>query len=93
MWKLWKGKLSLDDYIRRLRYLIVSRCWCYVNSEEKILHHLYFRSYTAKKVWHYFLSCEGITLEGLSLHQVVIRHWTDNFVPQLQPNMQALHTS
>lgn len=29
MWNVWKAKLSLDDFMRRLGYFIPSRCWCY----------------------------------------------------------------
>ncbi|XP_070045183.1 uncharacterized protein [Nicotiana tomentosiformis] len=38
---------------------MASKCWCCVNPEEESFHHLFFRSYAAKKVWSYFLSCAG----------------------------------
>ncbi|XP_075103851.1 uncharacterized protein LOC142178409 [Nicotiana tabacum] len=32
MWKVWKNKLPLDDFFRRLGYLIASKCWCSYNA-------------------------------------------------------------
>ncbi|XP_075084871.1 uncharacterized protein LOC142168109 [Nicotiana tabacum] len=88
--KVWRNKLPLDNYFRWFGYLMDSRCWCCANLEEETFHHLIFRSYAAKKVWHYFLSWAGISLEGLSLHQAIVRYWTASVVPRLQTIMQAL---
>lgn len=30
MWKVWKNKLPLDEFFKRLGYLMDSRCWCCV---------------------------------------------------------------
>ncbi|XP_075077166.1 uncharacterized protein LOC142163913 [Nicotiana tabacum] len=35
MWKLWKGKLPLDETIRRWGYFVPSRCWCCANPLRK----------------------------------------------------------
>lgn len=56
-------------FFKRLCYLMASRCWCCVQTQEETLSHLFFNSYAARKVWHYFLSCAGIALAGLTLHQ------------------------
>lgn len=67
-----------------------SRCWCYANPDEETLGHLFFRSYAATKVWSYFFSFAGLSLEGLNLHQAVVKCWTVQVVPRLKPIFQAL---
>lgn len=42
MWKLWKGRLHLDDAIRRMGYFMPSRCWCCANPEEESVAHVFF---------------------------------------------------
>lgn len=78
MWKVWKNKIPLDDFLRRLGYLMASRCWCCLNPKEETMSHVFFSSYTTKRVWNYFLSCAGISLENLSFHQSIVPHkWPD----------------
>lgn len=90
MWKVWKGKLPLDDYFRRLGYFMPSRCWCCINPEEETMSHVFFRSYAAHSVWYYFLSNVGIAMEGLSLQQAVVKCWTIQVILGLKPIFQAL---
>lgn len=52
MWKVWKNKLPLDDFFKRLGYLMASKCWCCVLSNEETMPHLFFTSYSATKVWN-----------------------------------------
>nr|XP_016493380.1 PREDICTED: uncharacterized protein LOC107812734 [Nicotiana tabacum] len=47
MWKIWKGKLPLDDTFRRMGYFMSSRCWCCLNPDEETLAHVFYRSYAA----------------------------------------------
>lgn len=51
MWKLWRAKLPLDDYMRKLGYLMPSRRWCCTQPDEETLTHLFYKSYAANKVW------------------------------------------
>nr|XP_016459571.1 PREDICTED: uncharacterized protein LOC107783113 [Nicotiana tabacum] len=51
---------------------------------------LVFRSETARTTWKYFLSRAGIAVEGLTLHQAIIKCWTANVCLRLKPVMQAL---
>lgn len=76
MWKVWKGKLPFNDYFRRRGYFMPSKCWCCVNPLEETMSHVLFKPYAAQKVWHYFLSNVGINMEGLSLHQAVLKCWS-----------------
>ncbi|XP_075096138.1 uncharacterized protein LOC142174244 [Nicotiana tabacum] len=76
MWKVWKAKLPLDDFLKR--------------PDEESLQHLFFRSETAKTTWKYFLSRAGIVVEGLTLHQAITKCWTANVCLRLKPVMQAL---
>lgn len=62
MWKVWKGKLPLDDFMRRIGYLTTSKCWCCTEPQEKTLQHLFFKSHITRNVWSYFLTRAGIGL-------------------------------
>ncbi|XP_070007206.1 uncharacterized protein [Nicotiana sylvestris] len=90
MWKVWKAKLPLDDFLKRIGYCMPSKCWCCIQSDEESLQHLFFRSETAKTTWKYFLSRAGIDVEGLTMHQAITKCWTANVCLRLKPIMQAL---
>lgn len=90
MWKVWKEKLPLDDFMRRLGYLMASKCWCCTNPEEETLQHFFYKSTAATFVWRYFLTRAGIRMERLSLHQVITKCWIVNVCHKLKPIMQAL---
>lgn len=92
MWKVWRNKLPLDDLMRRLCYLMASRCWCCTNPMEETMHHLFFTSYVARRVWPYFLSSAGIVIDGLTFHQIIIKCWTAKVIPRLQPIIQEITT-
>ncbi|XP_070014941.1 uncharacterized protein [Nicotiana sylvestris] len=78
MWKVWKAKLPLDDFLKRVGYCMSAKCWCCVQPDEESLQHLFFRSETARTTWKYFLSRAGIAVEGLTLHQAITKCWTAN---------------
>ncbi|XP_070002841.1 uncharacterized protein LOC142165887 [Nicotiana tabacum] len=90
MWKVWKTKLPLDDFLKKVGYCMPSKCWCCVHPAEESFQHLFFRSETAKTTWKYFLSRAGIAVEGLTLHQAITKCWTANVCLRLKPVMQAL---
>uniref|UniRef100_A0A1S4AMC6 RNase H type-1 domain-containing protein n=1 Tax=Nicotiana tabacum TaxID=4097 RepID=A0A1S4AMC6_TOBAC len=71
-------------------YAMPSRCWCCVQPGEETLQHLFFTSFAVKKVWSYFLMHAGIKIEGLSMHQVIVKCWTLTVISRLQPIFQAL---
>lgn len=85
-----REKLPLDDFMRRLGYLMPSKCWYCIQPKEESLQHLFFRSETARTVWSYFLSRAVIYLEGLSMHQAITKCWTAKVCPRLKSIMQAL---
>ncbi|XP_070022972.1 uncharacterized protein [Nicotiana sylvestris] len=90
MWKVWKAKLPLDDFLKRVGYCMPSKYWCCVQNDEESLQHLFFRSETGKTTWKYFLSRAGIVVEGLTLYQAITKCWTANVCLRLKPVMQAL---
>ncbi|XP_070006056.1 uncharacterized protein [Nicotiana sylvestris] len=90
MWKVWKAKLPLDDFLKRVGYCMPSKCWCCVQPDEESLQHLFFRSETAKTTWKYFLSRARIAVEGLTLHQAITKCWTANVCLRLKPVIQEL---
>lgn len=90
LWKVWKAKLPLDDFLRRIGFSIASKCWCCADPKEETLVHLFFLSNAATTVWRYFLPKAGIQLEGLSLHQAITKCWTTPVIPRLKSVLQAL---
>ncbi|XP_019240885.1 PREDICTED: uncharacterized protein LOC109220870 [Nicotiana attenuata] len=90
IWKVWKAKLPLDDFMRRLGYFMPSKCWCCADPKEESLGHLFFTSNAARIVWRYFLRRAGIAVEGISLHQAITKCWMAKVIPRLKPIMQAL---
>ncbi|XP_070004753.1 uncharacterized protein [Nicotiana sylvestris] len=90
LWKLWKAKLPLDDFLRKLGYSMPSKYWCCANPKEESLLHLFFTSNAARSVWTYFLRRARIALDWLSLHQAITKCWTTPVVPRLKPVLQAL---
>nr|XP_016433563.1 PREDICTED: uncharacterized protein LOC107760057 [Nicotiana tabacum] len=90
MWKVWKAKLPLDDFMRMLGYFMPSRCWCCSEPKEETLVHLFFSSTAATRVWKYFLPRVGISMEGLSMHQAITKCWTAQVLPRIKPVIQAL---
>lgn len=90
MWKVWKAKLPLDDYMKNMGYLMPSRCWCCAQPAEETLAHLFLSSVAVKKVWSYFLMNASINLEGMTMHQTIVKCWTLKVIPRLQPIIQAL---
>ncbi|XP_070021428.1 uncharacterized protein [Nicotiana sylvestris] len=89
LWKVWKAKLPLDDWMRRLGYFMPSKCWCCAQEQETLMH-LFFTSFAATRVWTYFLTYSGFSMEGLTLHQAIVKCWTTKVVHRLQPILQAL---
>ncbi|XP_070028734.1 uncharacterized protein LOC142170458 [Nicotiana tabacum] len=71
-------------------YSFPSKCWCCVRPEEESVAHVFFTSYAAKKVWTYFFSYAGLSFEGLSLQQAIVRCWSVEVIPRLKPIFQAL---
>ncbi|XP_075088344.1 uncharacterized protein LOC142170350 [Nicotiana tabacum] len=41
MWKVWKAKLPLDDFLKKVGYCMPSKCWCCVHPDEESLQHLF----------------------------------------------------
>ncbi|XP_075099099.1 uncharacterized protein LOC142175984 [Nicotiana tabacum] len=54
------------------------------------VNHVFFTSYAARRVWSYFFSFAGFALEGLNLHQAIVKCWTAQVIPRLKPIFQAL---
>ncbi|XP_075076523.1 uncharacterized protein LOC142163163 [Nicotiana tabacum] len=90
MWKVWKAKLPLDDFMRRLGYSMPSRCWCCAEPKEESLVHLLFTSRAVTIVWKYFLHRAGISVQDLNFQQAITKCWTAPVVHRLKPIMQAL---
>lgn len=69
---------------------MASKCWCCIEPKEETLQHLFFNSETARIICRYFLTRAGIIVQGLTLHQEIIKCWTADVCHRLKPIMQAL---
>ncbi|XP_070009928.1 uncharacterized protein [Nicotiana sylvestris] len=49
LWKVWKAKLPLDEFLRKIVYFMPSKCWCCVDPKEESLVHMFFKSNAARK--------------------------------------------
>lgn len=70
--------------------MMASKCWCCIEPKEETLQHLFFNSETARIICRYFLTRAGIIVQGLTLHQEIIKCWTADVCHRLKPIMQAL---
>lgn len=49
MWRLGKGKVPVDDNIRRWVIEGLSRCWCCTNLAQETMCHVFLKSNTANR--------------------------------------------
>ncbi|XP_075092291.1 uncharacterized protein LOC142172545 [Nicotiana tabacum] len=87
---VWKAKLPLDDFMRKLGYFMPSKFWCCAEPKEESLVHLFYTSNATRIVWSYFLRRAGIAVEELTLQQAITKCWTTPVIQRLKPIMQAL---
>nr|XP_016467082.1 PREDICTED: uncharacterized protein LOC107789726 [Nicotiana tabacum] len=96
MCKVWRNKLPLDEFFRRLGYQMASKCWCCADPLEETTQHLLFTSYVANKVWSITLGMLiSSTLQSLikvrkpGISQVSHR-WPDmlKMMEQFTPNLR-----
>lgn len=73
MWRFWKYKLPLDDVLKRMRYNMVSRCWCCSNPKEDTFQYLFTTYFSTNRTWSYFCSLAGININGLQLQQIIMK--------------------
>ncbi|XP_059285936.1 uncharacterized protein LOC132039479 [Lycium ferocissimum] len=90
MWRVWKGRISTDDILKRMMINIPSRCWCCEEHKEETVVHLFLTSSIAVKLWKFFASCAGIPTDGVGLHQMIMAWWTAETKPKLQPIYRAM---
>lgn len=81
LWRVWKGRIPIDDKITVMGIQNVSRCRCCEIHEQETMTHLLLNSTIAKKLWKYFASSAGINIEGLNLKQVIYRWWNETANP------------
>ncbi|XP_070007342.1 uncharacterized protein [Nicotiana sylvestris] len=90
----WEYTRRRDEPRIAYRMIWVTACHQNVGVVYSLMKNLFstcfFRSETAKTTWKYFLSREGIDVEGLTLHQAITKCWTANVCLRLKPVMQAL---
>lgn len=88
--EIMEEETASDDSIRRMGYSMPSKCCCCLNPDEESIPHVFFNSYAARKVWGYFFSNAGLTLQGLNLQQTIVKCRTMKVIPRLKPIFHAL---
>nr|XP_009766248.1 PREDICTED: uncharacterized protein LOC104217646 [Nicotiana sylvestris] len=89
LWKVWRGKVPIDDIWRRGGYMVVSKCWCCIPPHEDSFQHLFLTSETGTKVWKAFLQATGLMNNMVQVHQVIREWWKAKCCPKLRPLFQA----
>lgn len=89
LYRLWRGKIPTNDLWKRRGYVIVSKCWCCVPTQEETFQHLFLASSTAAKVWKVFLQVAGIVISMVQVHQVIRSWWNAKFYSKLKTVFQA----
>lgn len=75
IWRMWKGKISVYDTIRRWGIEGPSKYWCCQNPIQETMSHVLLRFYTANRTWSYFSSFLGINIQKLSLINTILAWW------------------
>ncbi|XP_019234078.1 PREDICTED: uncharacterized protein LOC109214596 [Nicotiana attenuata] len=89
LWRVWKGKVPIDNLWRRGGYVVVSKCWCCLPPQEDSYQHLFLTSDTATKVWRNFTQATGLVINLVQVYQVIREWWNAKCCPKLKPLFQA----
>ncbi|XP_060190754.1 uncharacterized protein LOC132620045 [Lycium barbarum] len=90
MWRVWHFKVPLDDVVKSWGYHMPSRYSCCVEPKEETVPHIFLRSATAQATWTYFCAADGINVDGMHLHQVIMQWWTADVPCRLQNIFYAI---
>ncbi|XP_060170736.1 uncharacterized protein LOC132601678 [Lycium barbarum] len=90
MWRVWKGRISTDDILKRMMINIPSRYWCCEEHKEETVGHLFITSSITVKLWKFFASCVGIPTDGVGLHQMIMAWWSAETKLKLQPRYREI---
>ncbi|XP_060190742.1 uncharacterized protein LOC132620026 [Lycium barbarum] len=90
MWRVWHFKIPLDEVVKSWGYHMPSRCFCCVEPKEENVPHIFLRSTTAQATWKYFCAADGINVDGMHLHQLIMQWWTADVPSRLQNIFYAI---
>lgn len=82
-WRVWKRRLPTDDNLQRMHINVVSKCYCCEEHKQETMAHLFLTSSTTQKLWKFFASCAGFTMDGLQLQQMISKWWRKHTNPKL----------
>lgn len=72
IWRIWKGKVPVDDYIRRWGVEVLSKYWCCANLDQEIISRVFLRLPIANRTESYFSSFTGKNIQGLSFREIIM---------------------
>ncbi|XP_059315234.1 uncharacterized protein LOC132065727 [Lycium ferocissimum] len=52
--------------------------------KEETVPHIFLKCATAQSTWKYFCSAASIAIDGLHLHQVIMKWWTADVIPRIK---------
>lgn len=74
----------MDDILKSIGIVVVSKCWCCTGGMNETLDHLFLTSPIAFKLWEFFVNCTSFKVEGQLLFPLIHQWW--NFVEGLRGN-------
>lgn len=75
MWRIRKGKVPVDDNLRRRGIEGTTRYQCYNVPDQETISHEFQRSDSTNKTWSYFSYFAGINMNGISLREIILAGW------------------
>ncbi|KAK4738193.1 hypothetical protein R3W88_001890 [Solanum pinnatisectum] len=72
---------------------VVSKCYCYEKGEMETMKHILLTAPIDQKLWKQIDSCAGITINGLTLQQLIFKWWEHkaSMLDSLQSYKPILH--
>lgn len=90
IWRMWKGKVIVDDNVRRWGIQGQSRCWCCANPAQETMNHMHLRLDIANMNWSYFSSFTRMNIQGLSLRKTMLAQWNTDIRQRIKAYFQGL---
>lgn len=90
MWRIWKGKVPIDEYIRRWGIQGPTRCCCCTNPEQDTISYMFLRALYANKTCSYFSSIVGIIIIKLSFRDSMLPWWNVDRIYRGKPYYKAV---
>lgn len=76
LWHLLQEGVSIDEYLKRIKIPIVSKCRCCIVGKEENRDHLFFTSPLARSIWKQFSNLLGFSCSASTFKGNLMTWWT-----------------